>query len=55
MKVKIGDKLKIISMFCQAEYNSKTGTVTEIKEGLIYGTWGKCAIIPNIDCFEFID
>ena len=55
MKVNIGDKLKIISMFCQAEYNGKTGVVTEIRDGFIYGTWGTCAIIDDIDLFVIID
>lgn len=56
MKVNVGDKIKIISMFCQAEYNGKIGIVTNInQEGLVYGTWGACAIIPEIDLFEFID
>ena len=55
MRVNVGDKLRIISMFCQAEYNGKTGTVTEIKDGFVYGTWGACAIIPDIDLFELID
>ena len=53
--VKIGDKIKIISMNGEPQYTGKIGTVEHIDDiGQIHGTWGGCAIIPGTDEYEII-
>ena len=53
--VKVGDRIRIISMDGEPQYTGKTGTVTIIDSmGQIHGTWGGCALIPNLDRFEVI-
>lgn len=55
MKVKIGDKIKIISMDGEPQYTGKEGIVEKIDDmGQLHGNWGGCAIIPEIDLFEII-
>lgn len=55
MKVNIGDKLKIIRMEGEPQYCGLTGTVTVIDSmGQIHGTWGGCALIPDVDAYEKI-
>lgn len=55
MDYKIGDKIKIIKMFEEPEYDGKVGIIEAIDDaGQIHGTWGGCALIPNIDEFEVI-
>lgn len=55
MKVNIGDKIKIINMSGEENYNNKEGTVKFIDDaGQIHGTWGGCAIIPDLDKFEIL-
>ena len=52
-KVKIGDTIKIIKMDGEPQYTNRVGVVTHIDDdGQIHGTWGGCAIIPEVD--EFI-
>ena len=52
MEVKVGDKIKIIKMEGEEEYNGKEGIVTSIDDaGQIHGTWGGCAINPDVDVF----
>lgn len=52
MEVKVGDKIIIIKMEGEEEYNGKEGVVTSIDDvGQIHGTWGGCAINPDIDVF----
>jgi len=54
--VKIGDKIKILYMDGEPQYTNKEGEVTLIDDaGQIHGTWGGCAIIPEIDEFEVIE
>jgi len=54
--VKIGDKIKIISMNGEAEYTGRIGIVEFVDSiGQIHGTWGGCALIPNVDSFEIIN
>jgi hypothetical protein len=49
-KVKIGDTIKIIKMEGEPQYKNREGVVTHIDDaGQIHGTWGGCAIIPEID------
>ena len=53
--VKIGDKIKIISMNGEPQYAGKIGVVEHVDDaGQIHGTWGGCAIIPNVDEYEII-
>ena len=52
-KIKIGYRIKIINMKGEPHYINREGMVTHIDDaGQIHGTWGGCAIIPEID--EFI-
>lgn len=50
--VNIGDTIKIISMKDEPQYANRTGVITHIDDaGQIHGTWGGCAIIPEVDTF----
>ena len=50
--IKVGDKIKIICMSGEPQYNGKTGLVELIDSlGQIHGTWGSCALIPGVDQF----
>lgn len=54
--MKVGDKVRILDMKGEPQYDGKTGTVTHIDAiGQIHGTWGGCALIPEIDEYEVID
>lgn len=56
MKVQIGDTIRIINMEGEPGYTNKTGVVDFIDDaGQIHGTWGGCALIPNLDQFEIIE
>lgn len=60
MKAKVGDVIKIISVYADKEYDKaaaemvgKVGTIEHIDDaGQLHGTWGSLAIIPGIDTFE---
>lgn len=53
---KIGDVIKIINMKDEPQYTGKTGIVKKIDDaGQIHGTWGGCAIIPNIDEYLILE
>ena len=55
-KVKVGDKIKILSMNGEKNYSDRVGVVEYIDDmGQIHGTWGGCALIPNIDKFVIIN
>ena len=55
MKVKVGDKIRIIIMQGEPQYTGKEGTVEYIDDaGQIHGTWGGYALIPDEDKFEII-
>ena len=50
--VKIGDTIKIIKMEGEPQYTDREGVVTHIDDaGQIHGTWGGCAVIPEVDTF----
>lgn len=52
---KVGDKIRIISMQDEPSYNGREGTVQFIDDmNQIHGTWGGCAIIPEVDKYEII-
>ena len=56
MKVKIGDKVRIIAMEGEPQYTGREGTVTHIDDaGQLHGTWGGCAIIPGTDSYEVLE
>lgn len=49
-KVKIGDKIQIIKMDGEHQYDGKEGIVDLIDDaGQIHGTWGGCASISDVD------
>ena len=51
-KVKVGDRIKIIKMEGEPQYTNREGVVTHIDDaGQIHGTWGGCAIIPEVDTY----
>ena len=53
MKVKVGDRIRIIEMKNEPSYNGKDGIVEHIDDiGQIHGSWGGCALIPGVDKFE---
>ena len=52
----MGDVIKIIKMKDEPQYTGKTGIVEKIDDaGQIHGTWGGCAIIPNIDEYLILE
>ncbi len=54
--VKVGDKIRIICMNGEPQYTGKTGTVEYIDDiGQVHGSWGGCALIPNVDKYEIIE
>lgn len=56
MKVKAGDKLRIIIMQGEPQYTGKEGTVEYIDDaGQIHGNWSGCALIPGEDVWELIE
>ena len=49
-KVKIGDTIKNIKMDGEPQSTNREGVVTHIDDaGQIHGTWGGCAVIPEVD------
>ena len=54
--IKIGDTIKIIKMKGEPQYTNREGVVTHIDDaGQIHGTWGGCALIPEIDTFVILN
>ena len=54
--MKVGDEIRIVYMDGEPEYDGRKGTVTHIDDaGQIHGTWGGCALIPEVDDYEVID
>lgn len=53
--VKPGDKIRIIKMEGEPQYNGKEGVIEFIDDaGQLHGTWGGCALIPEVDKYEKI-
>ena len=51
--VKIGDTIK---MEGEPQYKDREGVITHIDDaGQIHGTWGGCALIPEIDTFVILN
>ena len=56
MTAKIGDVIIIDNMKDEPDYTGRTGKVTNIDDfGQIHGTWGGCAVIPNLDKYRIIE
>lgn len=52
---KVGDKIRIIYMDGEPRYRGKEGIVKYIDDaGQIHGTWGGCALLPDVDDFVII-
>ena len=48
--------IKIIKMEGEPQYTDREGVVTHIDDaGQIHGTWGGCALIPEIDTFVILN
>ena len=55
MEVKIGDTIRIIEMKDEPCYAGKIGVAEFVDDiGQVHGTWGGCAIIPEVDKFEVV-
>ena len=55
-KVHIEDTIKIIKMDGEPQYTKREGVVTHINDvDQIHGTWGGCAIIPEVDEFIILE
>ena len=55
LKVKIGDKIRIIEMKDEPQYSGREGVVKYIDHAeQIHGTWGGCALIPGLDKYVVI-
>ena len=53
--IKIGDHIKILNMEGEPQYKDREGVITHIDDaGQIHGTWGGCALIPEIDTYILI-
>ena len=54
-EVKIGDTIQIIKIEGEPQYTSREGVVTHIDDaGQIHGTWGGCAVIPEVDTYQIL-
>ena len=54
-KVNVCDKIKILHMNGEPQYEGREGVVTYIDAiGQLHGTWGGCAVIPETDRFVVI-
>lgn len=55
MGLKVGDKIRIIEMIGEPQYNGKSGTIELIDDmGQIHGTWGGLAVQAERDKWEKI-
>lgn len=54
-KLKIGCYIKIIEMKDEPNYKDKVGKVLFIDDAKqLHGTWGGCAVVPEVDKFEVL-
>ena len=52
----IGEKIRILFMEGEPQYTGKEGIVEYIDDaGQIHGTWGGCALIPEIDEWRVVE
>jgi hypothetical protein len=55
LNVKIGDNIRINYMKDEPQYRGREGVVKYIDDaGQIHGTWGGCALIPDLDEYVII-
>lgn len=55
MGLKVGDKIRIIEMIGEPQYNGKSGTIELIDDlGQLHGTWGGLAVQAERDKWEKI-
>ena len=53
--VKIGATVRIIEMKGEPQYAGRIGIVKYTDDMVqVHGTWGGCAIIPEVDKFEIV-
>lgn len=53
---KIGDRIMIVHMDGEPNYDGRTGYITSIDDyGQLHGTWGYLAVVPKIDDIEIIN
>ena len=53
---KVGDKIKILDMKDEPQYEGREGVITHIDGiGQLHGTWGSLAVIPYTDRFKVIN
>lgn len=58
LKQFVGHRVKIYNMQDEPSYTNKEGVITSVDDiGQLHGTWGGCALVPELDEFqiEFID
>ena len=56
MNFEIGQKIRIISMEGEPQYNGKEGVINHIDSiGQLHGTWGGLAVQPERDTIEVIN
>ena len=49
-KLNVGDRVRIIKMVNEPDYTDREGIVIHIDDlKQVHGTWGGCAIVPEID------
>lgn len=54
-KYPIGSRIKIIQMKNEPDYDDKIGILQFIDDvGQLHGTWGGCALIPDVDTFVIL-
>jgi len=54
--VEVGDKIRINYMKGEPQYTGVEGVVHYIDDiGDIHGSWGGCAIVPDVDEYEVIE
>lgn len=52
---RIGDKIRIVSMKGEPQYDGKTGIIEHIDDmGQLLGTWGGLAVQPGNDTVEIL-
>lgn len=55
MEFKVNDKIKIKNMVGEPNYSGIEGIITSIDDAnQLHGTWGGCALIPDLDNFIII-
>lgn len=58
--MKVGDKIKILSMDNEPQYEGREGVIQMISrdpwgDTALYGTWGGLAVYPHIDRIQIIE